>query len=1329
LDSHFVTAAATDDQALKKRFIRIACFVVIGGCLAYLAMAPWLAGQLPMHFIAPALFLLVCLSALALHDRLGTQATGLLISYGMCAGSLLAGTLSGTVRTTSIYSLIVVIGMAGWLAGPRHALQVAALSIAGTLGITLAGQSGLLPDTSPPRPYAIWLGLTILLTIAAILSRIVTLAFQAQLARVESLSQILARQVREIRADETQLRLLAENMPAMIIHVRQQRCLYANAQYAAFVGKTQKDIAGLHIRELIGESAYADISPYLERAEAGERVVYRRIAQRPDGKELAIEVSLVPERDEGGKVIGFIGLVQDITEQLQRETALRLSEDKLSKVFSASPLAIAITRLSDGRYLEVNEAWCRLHGWSHEEAIGKTSLELGTWHDPKQREAWRRSMLEKGRVSNLDVVFRVKDGTLREALLSSEPIELAGERCALVMTSDITERRQAERALNESEALLRIAVQGGNIGLWEWDIATDNLRWNDRLKAIFGLPPDAPDLTLPFFLATIHAEDLEETQRAFMAALADNAEFDHEYRIVRPDGSVHWIVARGHAQYDADGTPLRMTGAALDITERKQAEAAQRESQERFAKIFEASPITILITRLDTGRYLDVNESFARQFGWQRREVVGRTSLDIGIWPSPGERERWVDELRRQGTLRDYEVGLLTRSGELRHTIVTAETIEIDGVPCIISLIHDITDRKMAEDALRRSEMRFALMFRSSPEAVTISSEADGRYLEVNDAFTALFGWSREEAVGRTALELGLWDNQHDRTRWVRALKPGETVRDFEAVFRRKDGELRSVLVSAGLIELSGERWILSFCYDITGRKRTEEALRRSEDKFSSVFQSSPIAISLARLTDGAFLDANPAFTRMFGWSREEMIGRTSTGIGVWPIAEERERWVAALLAAGRTRDLVVNWRNKSGESRICQISAEVIQLGGEPCILAMTSDITDRVHAEEALKTSQARLTEAQRIGHIGSWELDLTTMRFSWTDELFKIYECDPATFAGTWDDLLKMVHPDDAAVIHTGFRESAKGTGTYELDHRIITPSGRVKHLHVSWEVFFDDGGKPVRALGTAQDVTEQTLARAEIQRLNAELEKRVQERTAELTAANRELESFAYSISHDLRAPLRGIDGFSKLLADEYRERLDEQGIDYLDRVRRAAQRMGTLIDDILELSRVTRQEMRRVRVDLSQIAAEVIDERARAEPAHRVAVSIAPDCTAHGDPQLLRVLMQNLLENAWKYSAKQPAPAIEFGRETIDGEPVFFVRDNGVGFDMKYADRLFSPFQRLHKPEEFEGTGIGLATVARIVRRHGGRVWIEAATGKGTTARFSLVDTPDKQSKP
>lgn len=228
-------------------------------------------------------------------------------------------------------------------------------------------------------------------------------------------------------------------------------------------------------------------------------------------------------------------------------------------------------------------------------------------------------------------------------------------------------------------------------------------------------------------------------------------------------------------------------------------------------------------------------------------------------------------------------------------------------------------------------------------------------------------------------------------------------------------------------------------------------------------------------------------------------------------------------------------------------------------------------------------------------------------------------------------------------------------------------------------------------------------------------------ANLSAANKELETFAYSISHDLRAPLRGIDGFSHMLSEEYGDLLDAQGKGYLDRVRAAAQRMGTLIDDILELSRVSRHSMRHGQVNLSQLAQEVLDELAQASPASTAETVIEEGCIAFGDPQLLRILMQNLLENAWKYSGREPAPKIEFGRETRDGEPLFFVRDNGVGFDMKYADRLFSPFQRLHKPEEFEGTGIGLATVARIVQGHGGRVWAESEPGKGTTLRFTLSE--------
>ncbi|OGI43297.1 MAG: hypothetical protein A2150_06640 [Candidatus Muproteobacteria bacterium RBG_16_64_11] len=243
--------------------------------------------------------------------------------------------------------------------------------------------------------------------------------------------------------------------------------------------------------------------------------------------------------------------------------------------------------------------------------------------------------------------------------------------------------------------------------------------------------------------------------------------------------------------------------------------------------------------------------------------------------------------------------------------------------------------------------------------------------------------------------------------------------------------------------------------------------------------------------------------------------------------------------------------------------------------------------------------------------------------------------------------------------------------------------------------------------------------EERRMKAELERQVAERTADLQAANQELESFSYSVSHDLRAPLRGIDGFSQALAEDYAAKLDDTGKEYLQRVRLASQRMAELIDDMLKLARVSRASMHREPVDLGALAHSIVAELQRTQPQRPVEVVVEPDLNASGDPKLLRVLLENLLANAWKFTGKQPRPRIEFGARRDHGAPVYFVRDNGAGFDMKYAHKLFGAFQRLHTTAEFPGTGIGLATVQRIVHRHGGRVWAEGAEGRGATFFFTL----------
>jgi len=277
-----------------------------------------------------------------------------------------------------------------------------------------------------------------------------------------------------------------------------------------------------------------------------------------------------------------------------------------------------------------------------------------------------------------------------------------------------------------------------------------------------------------------------------------------------------------------------------------------------------------------------------------------------------------------------------------------------------------------------------------------------------------------------------------------------------------------------------------------------------------------------------------------------------------------------------------------------------------------------------------------------------------------------------------------------------------------------------------------------LGTLTDAFNQMLGRIEdqnreLRRYATELEQRVTDRTheleernealrrnaAELLAANTELDAFAYSVSHDLRAPLRSIDGFSQVLLEDYSVQLDEAGRDSLQRVRAASQRMATLIDDLLKLARFTRSEMRTEAVDLSKIAQDIAADLQRSTPERQVEFAIAPGLEARGDARLLRVALENLLRNSWKYTAKQPRPRIEFGSVQENGERVFRVRDNGAGFDMQYADKLFGVFQRLHSPAEFEGTGVGLATVRRIITRHGGRIWAEGVVDRGATFYFTL----------
>ena len=317
---------------------------------------------------------------------------------------------------------------------------------------------------------------------------------------------------------------------------------------------------------------------------------------------------------------------------------------------------------------------------------------------------------------------------------------------------------------------------------------------------------------------------------------------------------------------------------------------------------------------------------------------------------------------------------------------------------------------------------------------------------------------------------------------------------------------------------------------------------------------------------------------------------------------------------------------------------------------------------------------------------------------------------TATGTGSRLARRLLPFAviAPVILGSLRLEAQRRGVLDLEYG------------VALNVLVTIVGIAVAVLWAAEQVNR---GEASLRALAAELEDRVAQRTMELKVANRELESFAYSVSHDLRTPLRALDGFSQAVIEDYADRLDDTGRDYLQRIRRGSQRMGDLIDALLDLSRVSRGELQQERVDLSAMAAEIAASLRERAPERKVSIAIEPGLVAQGDPRLLRALLQNLLANAWKFTGRSRDARIEFARHADNGRSCFFVRDNGAGFDMTFASKLFGAFQRLHDAKEFEGTGVGLATAQRIVHRHGGEIWAEGAPQKGASFYFTLTHTP------
>ncbi|MDR3670250.1 MAG: PAS domain S-box protein [Holophaga sp.] len=493
-------------------------------------------------------------------------------------------------------------------------------------------------------------------------------------------------------------------------------------------------------------------------------------------------------------------------------------------------------------------------------------------------------------------------------------------------------------------------------------------------------------------------------------------------------------------------------------------------------------------------------------------------------------------------------------------------------------------------------------------------------------------------------------------------------------------------------------------------RKQAEDALREAE-QFSDLVLSSAQEGIIVYGPDLHYRVWNAHMEQLTGMSAGTVIGRHPLDlfpfVRVSGLMDCLEEVLAG--AARRALDMPFFLQSTGRTGWSHHVISPFRNLKGETIgVMAMVADITESKLAEVALRESEQRYRNQFNLASDGICSANLDYEAIEYNEAFARMHGYRPEEVRQL--SLRQLERPECHPQIPERIRRILAGTAlTFETEH--LHKDGHAIPVEVTASLVAA-GIKPT-ILCFYRDITERRAMRGV-------LEQRVQERTAQLEAANRELQAFSYSVSHDLRAPLRGIDGFSQILEEDYQDSLDEVGRNYLHRIRHGVLRMGLLIDDLLKLSQIHRQELNQQDLDLSCLAGKVVADLEQANPERRVACVIQPAMRVEGDARLIRVMLDNLLGNAWKFTARQPEPRIEVGEQVPAGaERVFFIRDNGAGFDMTYQDKLFKAFQRLHSATEFDGTGIGLAIVQRIIHRHGGRVWAESELGRGATFFFTL----------
>lgn len=777
-------------------------------------------------------------------------------------------------------------------------------------------------------------------------------------------------------------------------------------------------------------------------------------------------------------------------------------------------------------------------------------------------------------------------------------------------------------------------------------------------------------------------------------------------------GRKAWLQTTAEPVRDPNGDVSWIFILSKDVTEQKEAEEALSETQAYYQALFQNAQEAIFLVN-DEANILDANPAACEISGYSRRELVSSGAQDFFSSVGPLTRENIGDLMSEAGSLRGV-AQFRTKDG----AIIEMDYYMVGNIQPGQHLLvgRDVTEQKKIEHALFESEERYRRLFDSANDSIFLM---DGdRFVSCNQATIEMYGCKDEfEVLNHTPwdfspeLQPDGKDTREKGTELIKSALAGEP-QQFYWKHLKRNGTPFDAEVSLNAIVLRGKTFIQAIVRDITDRIQAEKELRESEARYSSLVNVSPNLILIVQ--DGKFVFANPAGAKILGYENsQDAIGQ--------PVAQaisekSRQQIFEPTLRNPEERmnePAILEIHQPDGGTRMVESISIPYRYRERPASLVIGIDVTEKI-------TQESMLSNFYKVAPLGVGVM--VERKFVQFNERFcQMTGYSPEELA---DLDTRMLYFSDEEYESVGQQKNRQikqsGIGMVETRFKRKDGSG-IDVLLSSIPIDPDDVSKGLNT--TALDISDRKRAEQMLKNLNEELEERVKLRTKQLEDKTVELESFSYSISHDLRAPLRAIHGFSQILWEEHASEWDEDSRHYLDNIISASQKMDKLIDGLLLLSRLGQKTIMLVPTDLSTIAREVFKSLSIQEPDRKIEFTASPCPQVWVDQQLMETALTNLIANAIKFTRTRSKARIEFGAQTRGEKPLFFVRDNGIGFDPKYADKLFSPFQRLESESDFEGTGIGLSIVRRIVERHQGTIWVEAEEDGGATFYFTLNADP------